>query len=88
MFRAVKKGGENNAVTLRKYLKISTQSLLFRIIHIRSRCYYCDAKRSYPALLHLSKNADIRHKEVNLLHNIYNVLIVIKALLSIVMLNS
>ena len=41
--------------------KISEQSLLLRIILIRSRCHYYDVKRKYPALLHPSKNTDKRH---------------------------
>ena len=68
-------------------LKISKQSLLLSLISIRSPSYYYDVKCSYPALFHLSKNADTRHNWVNLLYNIYTVLIVIKASLKIVMLN-
>ena len=66
---------------------ISKPSLLFRIISILSRCHYYDVKCSYPALLHPSKNAKTRHYSVNLVYNVYNVLVVIKASPRIVMLD-
>ena len=71
MFRAVKKGKEVMPSRWESSLKISKQSLLFRNIYIRSRCYPYDVICSYPALLYLSKNADNCHNKVNLVYNIY-----------------
>ena len=63
MFRAVQTGKKVMPSLWENTLKISKQSLLFRIIYIRSRRYYYDVKCSYPALLHLSKNAE--HVTIN-----------------------